>query len=67
MMEDRPLLTVEEMAATLHVPVSWLYRHTSKGDIPFIKLGHYVRFDRDAVLTHFQTQQAPGQKAQGPI
>ena len=40
-------LTVKEAADLLRVPVSWLYERTRTNSIPHIKLGKYLRFDRD--------------------
>lgn len=45
------MLTVQEVAALLRVPASWIYEHTrSRGDraierLPYVKLGKYIRFD----------------------
>ena len=47
------LLTPEEAAALLRVPVSWMYQHTRRRSldrIPFIKVGHYVRFREEDLL-----------------
>jgi excisionase family DNA binding protein len=44
--------TVDEMAETLKVKKSWLYRHTMRKDksaIPRIKIGKSLRFDPEAV------------------
>jgi excisionase family DNA binding protein len=41
------LLTVDEIAALLRVPKSWIYCHTRKRGIerlPHIKVGKYLRF-----------------------
>ena len=41
------LLTVEELAAILKVPKSWIYLHTrkrSKAALPHVKIGKYLRF-----------------------
>lgn len=49
---DCDLLTVNEIASTLHVPVSWVYERTRRrGEerIPHIKLGKYLRFELEAV------------------
>ncbi len=49
------LLTPEEAAELLRVPVSWMYQHTRRRSldrIPFIKVGHYVRF-REEDLTNY--------------
>lgn len=43
------LLTVEEVAAWLKVPNSWVYDHTSRRKIPFVKVGRLVRFPRPAI------------------
>lgn len=42
-----PWLTVQEAADLLRVPVSWLYERTRTNSVPRIKLGKYLRFDRD--------------------
>lgn len=44
--------TIDEMAAALRVPKSWIYRNTmrtDKGAIPRIKIGKHLRFDPEAV------------------
>ncbi len=41
------LLTVQEVADILKVPVSWVYEHTRgycTGRLPYIKIGKYLRF-----------------------
>jgi excisionase family DNA binding protein len=47
------LLSVEEIAERLNVPVSWVYSRTrEKGPdaIPRLKVGKYVRFEPEKVL-----------------
>ena len=47
------LLTVEEVAVLLHVPVSWVYGRTRKRSLerlPGYRLGKYWRFREDEVL-----------------
>jgi len=54
------LITVEEMAARLKVPLSWVYQRTrSRGRdrLPHIKLGKYIRFEEEAVRRWLETQQ----------
>jgi len=49
-----PLLTIQEMAACLKVPVSWLYARTRKNgpdSFPVIRVGKYCRFNLAEVLT----------------
>jgi excisionase family DNA binding protein len=45
-----PWLTVQEAAALLRVPVSWLYERTRTNSVPHVKLGKYLRFDRDELI-----------------
>ena len=49
--EDRPLwLTVEEAADLLRVKISWLYERTRTNEVPHLKIGKYLRFDRKELL-----------------
>ncbi len=51
------LLTVDELAALLKVPKSWIYAHTrprSKTRLPHVKLGKYLRFSEHEVRTFLQ-------------
>jgi len=51
-MRNAELLTINEMAGRLKVPMSWLYSRTriKDGDFPVIRVGKYCRFDADEVL-----------------
>jgi len=56
-MEEKQLLTVHEMAEFLKVPASWLYRQnmiTGPGSIPRIKLGKYVRYEKEKVIEWYR-------------
>jgi excisionase family DNA binding protein len=44
------LLTPEELAAALKVPLSWVYEQSRQGNIPTHRIGRYIRFDREEVL-----------------
>lgn len=44
------LLTAEELADKLKLPVSWVYEQSRLGNIPTHKLGRYIRFDLAEVL-----------------
>jgi hypothetical protein len=55
------LLTVEETARVLHVPISWVYGRTRRRGnerIPHIKLGKYLRFELKAVQNWACAQRA---------
>ena|ERR1700677_1549809 len=48
------ILTPEEVAARLKVPESWVYEKTRvrcRNPIPCLRLGRYIRFDWNAVIT----------------
>ncbi len=59
--DQTELLTVQQVAELLQVPVSWIYEHTrqrSADRIPGFRLGKYWRFNRADVLAwldHLQT------------
>jgi len=61
-MENRKLLTVQELALVLNVPVSWIYQRTRLGPaaIPHLKIGKYVRFNPEEVREFFKNQGAAG-------
>jgi excisionase family DNA binding protein len=53
------LLTVDEVAQLLKVPKSWVYertRYRGTGQLPFIKLGKYLRFEESAIRTFLEQQ-----------
>ena len=52
------LLTPEELAECLQVAVSWVYEQSRQGNIPTHRLGRYIRFNLDEVLSS-QKKQPP--------
>jgi excisionase family DNA binding protein len=55
---DHGFLTVEELAELLRVPKSWLYSRTRTASLTGfsrLKLGRYVRFDKDEVIDWLRT------------
>ncbi len=44
-------LTIDEAAALIRVPKSWLYERTRTNTVPHVKLGKYLRFDRQELVT----------------
>ena len=59
----RALLSVEEVAALLQVPVSWVYNRTrSRGvnRIPGFRLGKYWRFEESEVVAWLERQRSQG-------
>ena len=47
---ENRLLTADELAEHLKVPVSWVYEQSRQGNIPTHRLGRYIRFDLREVL-----------------
>ena len=53
------LLSVDELAASLNIPKSWVYsrtRQTGPGTIPRLMVGKYVRFRLPDVLEWLEKQ-----------
>lgn len=44
------LLTPEQLADRLKVPVSWVYEQSRQGKTPTHRIGRYIRFDVREVL-----------------
>lgn len=45
-----PLLTAEELAAFLHLPLQSIWRYARQKDIPVLRAGRLMRFDLARVL-----------------
>jgi excisionase family DNA binding protein len=57
--DENRLLTVQQVADILHVPVSWVYGRTRKrstGRLPGIRLGKYWRFREEEVHKWIDSQ-----------
>jgi excisionase family DNA binding protein len=46
----KELLTPEELARRLNLPVSWVYEQSRQGNIPTHRIGKYIRFDFNEVV-----------------
>jgi excisionase family DNA binding protein len=57
------LLTADELAEVLAVPVSWVRDHTRSGAIPHLELGRYKRYRLDDVLAWLETMRKGGTSA----
>jgi excisionase family DNA binding protein len=61
--EPTPLLTAQEAASYLRIPIGSLYGRISKRQIPFTRLGRLLRFKKselDQLLTANTSSVAPG-------
>ncbi len=57
------LCTVEEIAQFLKVSVHTIYYWVSRREIPSLRVGKHLRFDRDQVLAHFLAVSQENRKA----
>ena len=51
------LLTVQDVAGYLRVPVSWVYERTRTGAIPVRKIGRHCRVPRNEFLAWIERQE----------
>jgi excisionase family DNA binding protein len=58
-------LTIDEAAALIRVPKSWLYERTRTNTVPHVKLGKYLRFDQKEFLTWAQQFRRDGRGRAG--
>jgi len=56
--QTSPLVDANGAAQMLDVPASWLLSQARAGQIPHHRLGHYVRFDLDELITWLEHNQA---------
>jgi len=60
-LDPQSLLTIEEVAGLLQLPISWVYERTrrrSSDRIPGFRLGKYWRFRHAEVLAWIERQRA---------
>ena len=57
--EDRALLDITCVASRLGVEVRYVRRLVAERRIPFIKLGHLLRFDPDEIETWLDEARRP--------
>ncbi len=59
--DDSHLLTVQNVAELLQVPVSWVYKHAGpqcSNPLPCIKLGKYLRFRSTDIMAFLKSTSA---------
>jgi hypothetical protein len=53
--DRRDMLTADDVARILRVPVSWVYKHTCaacRDPLPHVKIGKYLRFFEGDILAY---------------
>src|SRR5262249_14737255 len=53
-----PLVTAEDLASSLKVPVSWVYEQSRQGNIPTVRIGRYIRFRLQEAIDSQQKKMA---------
>jgi excisionase family DNA binding protein len=48
------MVDIHEMARILRVPAGWLYRKVRLREVPFVRLGKYIRFEPQKVVEYYQ-------------
>jgi hypothetical protein len=62
---DTALLSPKALADAYDVPLSWVYNHVARKKLPYIKLGHYVRFDPEEMRRWLaQQRRGPSETSQ---
>jgi len=56
-MSELIILTPQELAKRLKVPLSWVYKQ--KGSMPVLRCGRYLRFDWEAVVEWLRKGEHP--------
>jgi len=54
------LLTADDVAELLNMPVTWVRRATRENQVPHLKLGTYRRYRREDVLAWMESLEAGG-------
>ena len=54
------LMGVDELAKHLGVSKDWIYQRTAKNEIPFVKIGHLIKFRRSDIDRWISAQVIPG-------
>lgn len=63
-MSAERLLTADDVAEMLGVPVGWVREHTRSGAIPHVTLGRYKRYDRSDVLAWLEGCKSRGRSVE---
>ena len=55
-MPDARMLTVQDLAARLNVRAGWVYAKVEQRELPYVKVGRYVRFEAAAIDAWLERQ-----------
>ena len=57
-LEAGDILTPEELAQRLKVPLSWIYKKSAANGMPVLRCGHYLRFSWPEVCAWLRSEQS---------
>lgn len=57
--EDDSIFTVESLAKYLSVSTQWVYERVQFKEIPYIKVGKFIRFKKSAIEKWLEEQTTP--------
>lgn len=60
--QESGLVDATKLAEYLGVSVSWVYQKTKDREIPFIRVGKFIRYSFDEVLEHLKAKTNPKKK-----
>lgn len=56
-MSTETLLTVPQVAEMLGVEKTWVQRAVKRGEIPYVRLGRYLRFREESIAAWIREQE----------
>src|SRR5215510_4766149 len=62
--KENGLLTPEELAGKLKIPISWVYEQSRQNKIPVHRIGRYIRFNLVEVLESQKTNEGHDERNQ---
>ena len=57
--QDDEIFTVESLCRYIGVSTNWVYERTSRAEIPFLKVGRFVRFRKSDIDHWMSTHKIP--------
>ena len=55
--DTRPLLDVPDLSHQFKVPPGWVYAKVASGELPYVRVGRYLRFRPTAIDAYLRKQE----------
>lgn len=64
---EKQILTIEDVQELLSVGRDWIYARMKSGQLPYLKMGHYIRFKHEDIkaLLERSREQVSGEEEDG--